>query len=90
MLTSAPKCRVVCVDKPGAVMDQLVEAFKILRAQGISEKQALLISHDPAQLARLFPEGSLGASRGSVEAFVSSGCAECAVNLAYVAKPAKD
>lgn len=90
MVARAPKCRVVCVDKPGEVMDQLVEAFKMLRAQGISEKQALVMSRDPAQLARLFPAGSLGATRSSAEAFVTSGCAECAVNLAYVTPKAKD
>lgn len=88
MLTSPPKCRVVCKDEPGEVMDQLVAGFKKLRAQGISEQQALNLSRNPAELARLFPAGSLGGLPVASEAFVDSGCAECAVNKAYSADPA--
>lgn len=86
MLTSAPKCRVVCNGKPGEVMDELVAAFRALRAEGIPEDQALLVSRDPEKIARLFPSGSIGGMRATAEAFVSSGCAECAVNLAYAPK----
>lgn len=88
MLTSIPKCRILCKDEPGEVMEQLVAGFRKLRAAGITEKQALAMAHDPAQLTRLFPEGSLGTLRATSEAFANSGCAECAVNKAYSAEPA--
>lgn len=87
MLTSPPKCRVVCKGKPGEVMDELVAAFRALRERGVPEDQALLVSRDPAQLARLFPSGSIGGMAATADAFVSSGCAECAVNLAYAPEP---
>lgn len=83
MVTSTPGCRAVCNGKPGEVMDQLEAAFRTLRAQGVSEVRALVISRDPDQLMRLFPSDSLGAMRGVAESFVRSCCAECAVNLAY-------
>jgi hypothetical protein len=88
MLTRPPKCRVVCKDEPGEVMDQLIAAFTKLRAQGLSEKDALALSHDPLRLAGLFPGGSLGSLPATAQAFASSGCAECAVNKAYSPDPA--
>lgn len=88
MLTSIPKCRILCKDEPGEVMEQLVAAFRKLRAEGITEKQALALANDPTQLTRLFPEGSLGTLRSTSEAFSSSGCATCAVNKAYSNEPA--
>jgi hypothetical protein len=57
--------------------------FKGLRAKGVSEAQALLLAADPEQVAALLPGDSLGALAGTAAAIVSSGCAECAVNLAY-------
>lgn len=83
MLSNPPKCRVVCNDKPGEVQDQLTDGFRKLRAQGVSEKQALIIARDPAQLARVLPAASIGALPAAARALVDSGCAECAVNLAY-------
>ena len=83
MLTTAPKCRAVCNGKPGDVMDELVAGFKALRAQGVSERDALEISKNPLRVMCLFPSGSLGTFHSAAEAFVSSGCATCAVNLAY-------
>lgn len=88
-ITKEPKCRAVCKGKPGMVMDELVAAFKALRAQGLSEEDALRRAHDPDRLAETFPGGSLGTFRATAEAFVVSGCAECAVNLAYTEKPAE-
>ncbi len=86
MLTSAPSCRPVCGDAPGEVMDELVAAFARLRAQGISEAQALLASRDPERVRDLFPTDGMGGLRATAEAMVSSGCAECAVNKVYAKK----
>lgn len=83
MLTRPPKCRIVCKDEPGEVMEQLVAGFRKLRAEGVSEREALALSRDPGRLARLFPGGGLGSLPATAEAFSSSGCAECAVNKAY-------
>lgn len=83
MLTSAPKCRAVCDGRPGEVMEQLTAGFTKLRALGVSEKQALVIARDPAQMVRLLPAESLGALPQTARALIDSGCAECAVNLAY-------
>ena len=38
---------------------------------------------DPDQVIRLLPGGSAGTVRGVAAALVSTGCAECAVNLAF-------
>lgn len=83
MLSSAPKCRVVCNGRPGEVQDQLADGFRKLRAQGVSEKEALAIARDPALMTRLLPAESVGALPMTVRALIDSGCAECAVNLAY-------
>lgn len=87
MLTSAPKCRVVCNGRPGEVQEQLAAGFAKLRAQGVSEQQALVIARDPAQIVRLLPAESLGALPYAARALIESGCAECAVNLAYAPRP---
>jgi hypothetical protein len=83
MLTSAPECRTVCNGKPGDVVEQLIVAFKGLRARGWSEEQALNLSRDSKQVAALLPNSSLGALHSVAEAVVLTGCAECAVNYAY-------
>jgi len=83
MLTSAPECRVVCNGSPGKVMEELIFAFRVLRSQGISEEQVLLCSRDPDQVIRLLPSTSPGTVHGVAAALVSTGCAECAVNLAF-------
>lgn len=83
MLTNAPGCRTVCKGAPGEDMMQLVAAFKNLRTQGLTEAQALLLAADPEQVSAMLPGDSLGALAGTAAAIVSSGCAECAVNLAY-------
>lgn len=64
-------------------MDDLVAAFEALRAKGVSEEEAVLVSRDPDELRRLLSAGSLGALHGTAEAMATSGCAECAVNKAY-------
>lgn len=87
MLTSTPKCRVVCNGKPGEVMDQLAAGFRKLRAAGVTEKQALVIAGDAAQLVRLLPADSVGALPVTARALIDSGCAACAVNLAYAPRP---
>jgi hypothetical protein len=83
MLTKAPACRAVCKDSPGAVMDELVEALAKMRKEGLSEAAALLLVGKAANLAKLFPEGSLGRMPTVAESFLESGCATCAVNKAY-------
>ncbi len=87
MLTKAPECRQVCKDAPGAVMDELVAALVRLRGLGLSEAEALHMAGDPAAVARMFPEGSMGKFPSVARSFVDSGCAACAVNKAYSADP---
>jgi len=90
MITNAPACRTVCNGKPGEVVENLVAAFKRLRTLGIPEGQALLVSRDPHQVARLLPISSPGSLSSIAEAMVTAGCTECAVNYAYAASSMAD
>lgn len=83
MLSRAPGCRSVCNGTPGDVVDDLAAAFRAMRVKGTSEAEALRFARDPVELARLCSERSLGSLKGVAEVLVFSGCAECAVNLAY-------
>jgi len=83
MLTTAPACRAVCTNLPTTVMDELVEALAKRRNAGLTEAEALLLVGQASSLARLFPEGSLGKLAAVAESLINSGCATCAVNMAY-------
>ena len=83
MPATVPGCRTVCGDKPGEVVDHLVVAFRKLRSGGLSEEQAFFVARDAVQVERLLAPDSIGALRGTAEAIVNSGCAECAVIYAY-------
>lgn len=76
-------CRRVCKDKPGEIQEQLADAIKALREQGVPEAKVRTMARDPVWIASLFPPHSLGAIREVAEAMVSTECAECAVDKAY-------
>jgi len=82
-ISTAPACRVVCNDKPGDVMLELINALRRLRGKGLREEDALVAARDPKLLMRLVPDTSLGGLEGVAQSLVSSSCAECAVNWAY-------
>jgi len=75
----APGCRAACNGRPGVEMDELIAAFKRLRAEGYTVEALYRIAGDAEHVAKLFPRQSMGALLATAAAMVSEGCAACAV-----------
>jgi hypothetical protein len=63
--------------------DQLILAFKAMKAARIPENQAIDLANDGGQLAGWLYDSEFGPLAGIAAAFVATECALCAKDSAY-------
>lgn len=78
-----PGCGAYCrVLFPGTY-DQLIAAYKVMKAAGLSEPDAVALADDGGRLAAALYQANFGIVAGIAAGLVTAGCARCAVDSAY-------